>query len=204
MKKVAILPGQVFGRWKVISDCPAQSGARHVRCLCACGSISDVRLQHLRSGRSASCGCIRSELTSTRMKTHGDTGTPLHNIWRGMLQRCQNPRNKDFPRYGGRRISVCSGWQEFENFKADMQLGFLPGMEIDRRDNNGNYEPSNCRWTNSKVNSRNQEKTVRVQWEGSTFALCDLAERYGHPTKRVYQRYVTYGWTLERALMEAA
>lgn len=121
-----------------------------------------------------------------------------------MMQRCTNPKNKDYARYGGRGIEVVERWQEFVNFQADMSETFVDGLEIDRVDNDGNYEHGNCRWTTNKVNARNQEKTVMVEWDGISLPLCELAERFGHTYKRVYQRHVTYRWSLERAIRTPA
>lgn len=205
MKKLSIEPGSFFGRWTVVSESLKKDGGRFFHCQCQCGSLGEISMRSLRAGASTSCGCHRNELTSKRMKSHGDTNSSLYRSWAGMLQRCENANNKDYARYGGRGIKVADRWRDFANFRADMEGTFNSGLEIDRYpDNNGNYEPGNCRWATAKQNSRNQEKTVVVDWNGEKVSLCTLAEQFGQTPKRVYQRHVTYGWPLDRALQEVA
>lgn len=94
-------------------------------------------------------------------KTHGMRGTPTHNSWRSMKHRCLNPKGRQYPDYGGRGITVCARWMKFENFLADM--GERPGKEysLDRIDNDGNYEPSNCRWATRSEQQKNKRPAKR-------------------------------------------
>jgi hypothetical protein len=140
-------------------------------CECACGNRTVVSSQSLRDEITRSCGCIKAETMSRVMKeyhtTHGGSYTKLYNIWRGMLKRCANPNDKNFGNYGGRGIKVCKRWLKFENFRSDMGEP-KPGMLIDRRDNDGNYTPNNCRWVTHKVSSNNRRSRWRDHVKAKT------------------------------------
>ena len=128
-------------------------------CICDCGKAVTVTQDNLRSGSTASCGCLHKEELAKRSFKHGFARTggkaAEYHIWCSMVQRCHNPKNKGFKNYGGRGISVCRAWREsFVRFYQDMGPKVL-GKSIDRMDNNGNYEPRNCRWATPKEQSRN-------------------------------------------------
>jgi len=116
-----------------------------------------------------------------------------------MLQRCDDAKCKSYPYYGGRGITVCDRWRQFENFLADM--GKRPrGMSIERKDNDGNYEPGNCKWATRSEQARNTRRTVHVTVAGRTMRLRTACEERGLSYNMVRQRLQTYGWSVERAL----
>lgn len=156
------LAGQRFGRLLVV--CKATDvGARYTSWLCACdcGVTSEILTGNLNNGTSRSCGCLKREVASKRFLTHGHSGTPTHGCWMAMRQRCINPNANGYAHYGARGIAVCDRWLEsFENFLADM--GERPSLRhsIDRYPNNdGNYEPGNCRWATKTEQMRNTRAT---------------------------------------------
>lgn len=151
--------GQQFGRLEVI-EIVATKKRRMVRCRCACGGEGLFPPYNLKSGRSRSCGCLRSDVTTRRNTRHGHSGSPLYKVWAEMIQRCTNRSHSRWPDYGGRGITVCERWMDFANFFADM--GERPDdLSIDRINNDGNYEPGNCRWATHSQQNRNKRPRSR-------------------------------------------
>lgn len=135
-------------------------------CKCDCGNEHVVSSDKLLNGKSKSCGCYRKRLIIERSTTHGllKGGKPrLFIIWNGMKARCMNPQNNNFNAYGKRGISVCAEWEVFSNFyNWAISSGYSDGLTIDRIDNDGNYEPSNCRWVTAHDNKVKQRKTIFI------------------------------------------
>jgi hypothetical protein len=135
-------------------------------CRCSCGEITKVFGSNLRSGHTQSCGCLTKEITAQRNRAnirHGHCvaykSTRIYRIWSSMLERCRTPQHRAYKHYGGRGIRVCEQWLIFENFLADMGER-PPGRSLDRIDNDGNYEPSNCRWATQTEQVRNRRASA--------------------------------------------
>lgn len=150
--------GKQCGRLTVLSYAGRPKPNRHMwLCKCTCGQKTVANGDALRKGTSQSCGCLRDEMSGARRRTHGAANTLEYHTWVGMKDRCYNPNNRKYDRYGGRGITVCDWWlDDFENFLTDMGFRPGPGYSIDRKNNDGNYEPGNCRWATPIEQARNR------------------------------------------------
>lgn len=153
--------GERFGRLVVVERRPNVGGRSYYLCRCDCGTDVVVRAGNLKSYNTSSCGCLNSERSSQRIAernaVHGGAYTAEYLVWTGMKKRCYNHNHPRYKDYGGRGITVCERWRNsFENFFADM--GPRPGKhyQLDRINNGGNYEPSNCQWTTPMANANNR------------------------------------------------
>ena len=198
------LAGQRFGRLMVLEECGRKNGGVVWRCQCDCGNITEVRSNHLRKGAVVSCGCYNREVISVHDQTH----TRLYRIWRCMRERCNNPASQEAERYGGRGIKVCKEWDDFEKF---YEWAYANGYEekakrgdctLDRIDNDGDYEPSNCRWADMKVQGRNRRNNRMLTFGGETHCMTEWAEMLGIKPSTISTR-LRRGWSVEDALCRA-
>lgn len=206
MKVLIDYTGKRFGKLLVIardSDYYVTPGGFKTvrwRCRCDCGNITIVLRSALQQGSTISCGCGKSTDCGNRFRIHGAYLTRTYRCWQSIHQRCSNPKTVRYPRYGGRGITVSPRWGVFPNFLVDM--GECPkGMTIERKNNNGNYEPGNCRWATNREQARNKS-TNRVLTVGSeTMTLVEWSERSGVNQKVIHGR-LRLGWSAPKAIFE--
>lgn len=202
------LTGRQYGRLTVIY----YTGKRgtHKRalttwlCKCDCGQHLTVASESLEALHTNSCGCLQSENASKRFKKHGLKHVPEYKIWKSMRNRCNNPNYEEFQYYGGRGISICPEWDDFNIFYADMGSRPTSKHQIDRIDTNGNYEKSNCRWATSTVQNRNTRRNNYITYNGETHCLAEWAELLGLTYSSLKHRLNKLGWTLEQAFTTPA
>ncbi len=196
MRKID-LTGKRFGKLVAIkpSDRKYMDRSLMWECVCDCGQNPTVLGSSLRNGNTKSCGCYMREIwkkgTTT---THGMAGTRVYHAFYSMHRRCTVKKSKDWPLYGGRGIAVCERWNRptgFVNFLADM--GEPPaGTSLERIDNNGNYEPGNCKWATSEQQSNNRRITRFITWNGQTRTLTDWSKSLNRRAAWLWKRLSKY------------
>lgn len=167
---------------------------------CSCGNVKVIRVFDINSGKIASCGCHSRQQCSIRSSTHRKTSTPEYVAWRNMLQRVNGTAGVQAKKdYCDRGITVCERWRKFENFLSDVGLRPGPGFSIDRKDNSGNYEPSNVWWTTRKKQNRNTRRNRLLTCFGETKTVSDWAEDIGMKPLTLLMR-INLGWSVEDAI----
>lgn len=193
------LTGLTFGRLTALKRIGTKNRAALWECLCSCGQQVNVSANNLVRGDSRSCGCLRSELTTARSLKHGGIGTATYKTWAAMRSRCNRPNDDAYENYGGRGIKICERWEDFNNFYADMG-DRPPGAGIDRINNDGDYEPSNCKWSTHKEQSNNRRVSALFAYQGRTQTLQQWADEYGLAKQCLWDRLNTLNWPIEKAL----
>lgn len=139
---------------------------------CFCGNEFKAQSREVKRGNIQSCKCLRLKNISISQTTHGMSNHRLYDVWKDMIKRCENTKSRDYINYGGRGISVCERWLKVENFIEDMYPTFQEGLTLDRKNTNGNYELSNCRWATRSIQARNKRlicKTNKSGYRGVSF-----------------------------------
>ena len=194
--KTLNLENNKFGRLLVIKSSSLYNVTAW-ECLCTCGNNTIVRTSDLRNGHTKSCGCLAKEVATKHGATKDKKRLKLYRVWVSMRARCSNKKLKTYKHYGGRGIKVVGYWNEFETFeKWALKNGYKVGLTIDRIDNNGGYEPNNCRWVSQKENSINRRTTKFVTYKNKTLSLSDWSRELfcerGYLTKMKYKTNKTY------------
>lgn len=196
------LARKVFGRLTVVSYSHVDTyGLAHWNCRCECGKKLKVLGTSLRSGNTKSCGCFKIDLLTSANKTHGMSKTKTYKDWERMIRRCENKSFENYNHYGGRGIKVCERWHKFENFLSDM--GEKPeGKTLDRIDNDGNYEPGNCKWATGTEQARNKRDVPLYEVKGVKKSIAEWSEISGINRETIRCRIKKRGWNVERAIFE--
>lgn len=197
------ISGKKFARVTAISRSANRIGISHWKCVCDCGNEFIVSGKSLKSGNTKSCGCLKKEklIENGKLKKHGLSGSETYHTWRAMKARCYNKKTESFKNYGGRGITVCDEWRNsFQCFYDDM--GRVPkGKSIDRIDNNGNYNPSNCKYSTCKEQLNNTRANKIIAFNGESKNVTQWAECLGVSRMLIFNRLYA-GWSIEKALTE--
>jgi hypothetical protein len=209
MGELIDMTGRKVGRLLIIERSSNNKFGRATwECLCDCGNKTIVEGARLRTvNKTTSCGCYRSEQIKKRQTIHGDckrkntengtNKTRLYRIWVGITFRCKNKNDR---RYGGRGISVCNEWLNYECFKEWANSnGYHKDLSIDRINNDGNYEPDNCRWATRTKQSNNRSTNNRIIFNDENLTIAEWAKKIGISHSTLRDR-LEYGWSIERAL----
>ena len=182
------MSGAVCGRLTVVCRAKAPEGRRGVfwLCRCACGTETIKYGGHLRNGSAVSCGCSMPD----SKKTHGMSKSPEYKMWENARSRCRSPKNRKYPIYGGRGISMSERWvSSFATFIKDMGPRPSPAHTLDRIDPDGDYEPSNCRWATWETQNNNRGSFNRkVKVSGRTFTVAQASREFGVPHGTILSR----------------
>lgn len=184
MGRIKNLTGNKYGLLTVIKMRKERGKHNEVFwiCQCDCGNLIDVRANSLQQGKTTSCGCSR--------KKHGMNDTRLYRIWNGMKNRCNNPKRKDYHKYGGRGVSVCNEWNNFISFLEWAELnGYADELTLERIDVNGNYEPDNCIWATPIEQANNKTNTPHIEYNNEIVTLKQLSELTGINYQTLFRRY---------------
>ena len=187
------LTGKKFTRLTVLGRSPQPHGYGNGRvweCRCDCGNTVYANTYCLLHGKVKSCGCYDNDAMAKHDTTHGESKTRLYHIWKSMKRRCSSKKYDHYDRYGGRGIIVCKEWkQSYVSFRDWAKSnGYAENLTIDRINNDGNYEPQNCRWVTQKQQERNRRDTVYVPLDGKQVPLAEAAERLGVNLKLAWER----------------
>ena len=206
--KAVDLVGQRFGRLIVIERVdnyvtPKGKKGSNWLCQCDCGNVIEVLGVNLRHGRTKSCGCLRSDKQTEKCYKHGLSETRIYNIWSKMKARCNCPTEQRYYSYGGHGIKIFEEWNnDFMSFyNWAINNGYSDDLTIDRINVDGDYEPSNCRWVNMKVQQNNRRNNVYLEYNGEIHTAAEWSKITNIKADTITSR-LRKGWTIERTLTQ--
>ena len=189
--------GNRYSRLLVVSSAGVNKrGLKMWNCLCDCGNASTKRGSSLRNGTAKSCGCLRVDTSRVKATTHGMTGHPILESYKGAKGRCTNQNDRDYSFYGGRGIKFC--FVSFDQFRYLLEPTWFEGASLERIDNDGNYEPGNVRWATRREQCLNTRRSVKLSLNGTTKNQSDWAKELGIHVSSLRERIQK--WGVERAL----
>lgn len=205
MGRIKDLTGMKFGRLTVLRQIGLSIDRRSIDwlCACECGNEKVVRSKYLLKGSIKSCGCMKHENHNryNHFKKHGLWKHRLYRIWALMKARCNNPNRKEYPNYGGRGIKVCKEWSEdflkFYNWAINNE--YKDTLTLERSNNDGDYEPSNCKWATKIEQARNTRRNHKILFNGIEKTIAEWAEDLNVNPDAIYTR-IKRGWNIEECL----
>lgn len=199
MKKLNLI-NQKFNRLTVLERSNNSGKKVMWKCRCECGNITFVSTSNLRCNKAKSCGCLKLEEFSKRFVKHNQRNTKLYEIWKSIKNRCLNPKSLAYKNYGGRGITICQKWKDdfMEFYTWSMQNGYNENLSIDRINNDGNYEPSNCRWVDRKTQANNTRTNHFITFDNQTLTIKQWSEKLNIPYSCLFSRLKN--WSIEKAL----
>lgn len=200
--------GKKFGKLLVLERIGLNKHKHYeFKVLCDCGKENIIEGRYLTSGKTKSCGCGMVEGVKQSNTTHGMSGTRIYGIWNNMRARCYNKNSNNYDDYGGRGITVCNEWKSKHNFNNffnwAMENGYSDELSIDRINVDGNYEPSNCRWVDMKVQANNRRSNVEYYYNGEYKTLSEICDSNNINYQAVWKRIHKYNWSFEKAISES-
>lgn len=204
-QKYFFKPGDVVGLWTLLEECVKVDKGGKKRpywlCRCSCEAEHEVDRVNLGSGKSSGClECRNGNAEKSPSFRHGMSESSVYKRWTAMKERCKNPQCKAYPGYGGRGIEMAARWEDFDNFYADIGDPPTSRHSIERKDNNGNYEPDNCVWETTAAQSRNKRSTRFLTHKGRTMCMMDWANEAGMKYNTLQGRIDIQGLSVEDAL----
>lgn len=196
MAKLRDLVGRKFSKLTVIELIGISNHHALWKCVCECGNVREVASDKLTLGNTRSCGCTNNR------KVHGLSKSPTYSSWQSMIARCTNPSNPSFEYYQRRGIKVCDRWRTFANFLADMGERPSASFTIDRFPNNdGNYEPGNCRWATKTQQANNRSTNKTFFYQGRVVTFAELVRLTGLGKEFLRHRLMRANWSVEDAIL---
>jgi len=198
------LSGQKFGRLTVVryhstKVFPSGQSKPQWLCKCDCGESVVVYGAHLRRQSTQSCGCLQREKTSSANRIHGKSEHRLYHIWENIRERCNCPTVKNWMDYGGRGITVCERWDNFQAFYDDMAATYKPGLSIERKDNNKGYSPENCKWA-TRIEQANNRRTNRLLFFNGQILNESQWSKITGLSRTLISTRLKAGWTIQKTL----
>lgn len=196
--------GQKFNKLTYLGEDIKKNNKVYVLCQCECGTIKYIERSCLINNRIKSCGCIRlfTSYKNLDTSTHGLSNTRIYKIWKGIKNRCLNKKTPSYRNWGGRGITICDEWKNdfLPFYNWSMSHGYSDELSIDRINNNGNYEPNNCRWATRKEQNRNTRQNTFYTYKGETHCLKEWSEKLNFSYKLLQQRIKRDGLSFEEAI----
>ncbi|MGE7840630.1 hypothetical protein ACQKNX_07555 [Lysinibacillus sp. NPDC093712] len=192
------LTGNKYNMLTVIDFSHKVGRKSYWNCLCECGKSTTVRSDCLKDSNTKSCGCLNLKPTVTR---HNESRTKLYGVWSQMKTRCLKEYHTEYSNYGGRGISVCKEWLDYENFRDWANSnGYNKGLTIDRINVNGNYEPNNCRWISNELQQLNKRTNVILNYEDKSMTIKEWSNHFNLNYMKLYNALRKVDYNLEEAL----